>query len=366
MVKTLLNRLMFATAGICLLAFSAARAQTPVTVNMDLNFQDYDVIFLSDFIDVASQKLAPNIPNIYLELTTSPANRTLNVYMKVWAYVQLKGKAQELLVEAETEVFELKGFRTISSRDFAGSSTSDVEIKKGYYENKKLRGDLEDHAKRFPTAPVGNYRVVMEMYLAYASPPQRLGAAARTISIQNASASEVQVTLIEPQEGAVVPTTLPTFSWNSEKPDVTLYIYERGQFHRSPQEAITGVPHLKRDLPRISTFTYPPDAPRRLETNKGYYWYVETFVSTNRGIEKRQSEIRFFRIKLDNPWERSMEQAFTNLGGSAAGTFATLQSIGWLPTGVVTLEGKTLTRDEFVALVSTLVQSNRPIKIRVE
>lgn len=355
-------RTVFLGALFCLLLPAIGTAQ--VTVNLSLNFENYDVVFLSDFVDVSTRKLSPNIPNVYLEMTTNPPNSTIDIFMRVRAYVQLKGKVEELLVDAETEVFRLAGSRTISSRDFAGGSTSDVKVKPSYYENKNLRDELEDYAKRFPTAPVGTYRVEMEAYSSTSNPP--IGRVARTIEIKNASVSEVQVTLIEPQEGAVIPTTLPAFSWNSEKPNVTLYIYEKLPIHQSPQEAITGIPHLKIDLTGMSTFVYPPDAPRRLEPNKGYYWYVETSVSTNRGIEKRQSEIRFFRIKLENQWERALEQVFANMGGNAAGTFATMQNIGWLPTGQVLLDGRTLTREEFIALISSLVQSNTPVTVRVE
>jgi hypothetical protein len=361
-MKTSLKRAIIVGAVMCLLVPAFGLAQ--VKVNMSLNFENYDVIFLSDFIDVSTRKLSPNIPNVYLEISTDPANTTITIYMKVRAYIQLKGKAQELLVDAETEPFTLTGSRTISSRDFAGGSTSDVKVKSGYYENKSLRTELEDYAKRFPTAPVGSYLVEMEAYSS--SSNEQIGRIARTIEIKNASVSEVQVTLIEPQEGAVIPTLLPNFSWNSEKPDVTLYIYEKLPIHQSPQEAITGIPHLKVDLTGISTFVYPPEAPRRLEANKGYYWYVETSVSTNRGIEKRQSEIRFFRIRLENQWERALEQVFANMGGSAAGTFATLQNIGWLPSGQVTLDGRTLTREEFIALIGSLVQSSTPVTIKVE
>lgn len=361
-------RLALVVAVICFLTLPLG-AQT---VTMTLNFQNYDVIFLSDFIDISTQKLSPNIPNVYLEMVTNPANSTIDIYMKVRAFVQLKGESEDRLVEAETKSFRLIGSRTLSSRDFASGSTSDVQVKSGYYENTALRKKLEDYAKRFPTAPVGTYRVEMEAYAA--AMDQQIGAASRTIEIRNASVSEVQVTLIDPQEGATLLTTLPTFSWSSEKPNVTLYIYEKLPIHRSPQEAVNGIPHLKLDLPPgSSTFTYPPTAPRRLEENKGYYWYVETSVSTNRGIEKRQSEIRFFRIvpastggdPTSNPYVVFL-QRLGEMDENLRSSLNRLITAEWQPSGSVLLDGKRLSQEEFVQLVNNIVQTNTKIQVKVE
>ncbi len=340
------------------------------TVNMRLEFQDYDVMFLSDFIDVTTQKLAPNIPNIYLELRTDVPIR---VYLTVEAFVQLKGESQEpvFTVNPRTKAFDLSGTRIVSSRDFSESSTSDIQIEKGYVENTALKTKLENYAKRFPTAPVGTYQIIMKAYTAGTT--QQIGAASRTIEIRNASVGEVQVTLIDPQEGATLLTTLPTFSWNSEKPNVTLYIYEKLAIHRSPQEAVQGIPHLKVDLSGISTYTYPPTAQRRLEENKGYYWYVETSVSTNRGIEKRQSEIRFFRVvpastggdAASNPYVVFL-QRLGETDESLRTAVNRLIAAEWQPSGAVLVDGRRITQEEFVQLVNNLVQTNTKIQAKVE
>jgi hypothetical protein len=176
----------------------------------------------------------------------------------------------------------------------------------------------------------------------------------------------VQVTLIDPLPGAVLASLFPTFSWTSEKPEVTLFVYEKRPIHRSPEEAITGIPYLKQELSGGQTFTYPPDAPRRLENGRSYYWFVETSVTTNRGVEKRQSEIRLFRVRLDNTLGQTVEQLFNSMGGQGAGTIGTLMQMGWLPSGSVTLDGRTLTRDELIALFNKLINDRTPITIRVE
>ncbi len=55
-----------------------------------------------------------------------------------------------------------------------------------------------------------------------------------------------------------------------------------------------------------------------------------------------------------------------SFGGAAAGTFATLQGMGWTPSGTMTLDGKPITLDELKALVAQLVAQNIQVTLRIE
>jgi len=55
-----------------------------------------------------------------------------------------------------------------------------------------------------------------------------------------------------------------------------------------------------------------------------------------------------------------------SLGGSAGGTFSTLQNMGWSPSGSMTLDGRTITLDDVKALVAKLMAQNTPVTVRVE
>ncbi|HLF19519.1 MAG TPA: hypothetical protein VI704_01900, partial [Bacteroidota bacterium] len=142
--------------------------------------------------------------------------------------------------------------------------------------------------------------------------------------------------------------------------------YEKLPVHQSPQEAVTGIPYLNVDLVGANTYTYPADAPRRLEQNKTYVWFVETEVSTNRGTVRRRSEVNVFRIQTANPQQQAVEQFFNSLGNVAAGTFATLQGIGWTPSGDLTLDGRRLTREDLNNLITRLTGQNVEFQLRVE
>jgi hypothetical protein len=81
---------------------------------------------------------------------------------------------------------------------------------------------------------------------------------------------------------------------------------------------------------------------------------------------RRRSELNVFRIQLSNPQQQAVENLFNSLGGSASGTFATLQNIGWLPSGEIMLDGKRVTREELANLITKTTGQSIQFKVRVE
>jgi hypothetical protein len=194
----------------------------------------------------------------------------------------------------------------------------------------------------------------------------RLGGTVISIIVRNASPDEVVVTLIDPLPGAVLSTVLPTFTWSSPFPEVTLSVYEKLPSHMSANEAVSGIPHLVMPLSGPSTFTYPPTASRHLEMGKTYAWQVTTTVRTNRGNVERPSEVRVFRILPPSQVLRDLEDLLNGLGGAGLGTLSTLLGMGWVPKGDITLDGKTLSPEEVAKLLKDLASKNIPVKVRVE
>jgi hypothetical protein len=344
--------------------FFAAKSQI-THVDFSLPSLDYDVIYLADFIDVSSNKLAKDIPNFSGAITAIGKGK---IILEVMAQVVLKGDAgPSVLATATTKPFAIDGSRSITANDLAGG-VSDIDIATSY-ENTAVRKRLENYVETFPTAPVGEYILDLKAWDVTASNTQGttlLGSVHKVITVRNASPEEVQVNLIDPQPGATIATTFPTFSWNSPNPKVTLYVYEKLPIYQSLQEAISGVPYLKEDLTGAQTFTYPANALRRLEQNKAYVWFVEAPVMTNRQTVVRRSEVRLFRIRLDDRQSQEISDMMNSFGGSAGGTFATLQNMGWTPSGTMTLDGKPITLDDLKALVAKLVAQNTTVKLHVE
>ncbi|MEK6565572.1 MAG: hypothetical protein AABZ41_02580 [Bacteroidota bacterium] len=349
-----------------LCASIAAIGQTPITsVQFELPAFNYDVLYLADFIDVGTQKLASNIPDFSGSIIPLPSGSQGQIYITAKASIQLQGDPAPIeLIRVATRLFRLgPGARTFSARDLAKGSTSDIQVDDPQtVEDRSQRDRLEKYGERFPTAPVGQYVLDIEAR----SGTTVLGRIRKTIRIRNASPDEVVVTLLDPQPGAVISSIAPTFSWSSPNPKIKLSVYEKLPVHQTPQEATTGIPYLAVELNGLSTLTYPANAPRRLEQNRTYVWFVETEVTTNRGPVRRRSELNVFRIQLSNPQQQAVEQLFNGLGSSAQGTYATLQGIGWLPSGEISLDGKRLTRDELAGLITKTAGQSIQFKVRVE
>ncbi|HEY6952127.1 MAG TPA: hypothetical protein VI758_06945 [Bacteroidota bacterium] len=357
------GRLAWLLLAVFVVSFTAVQAQPVKHVTFTLPSLDYDVIYLGDFIDVTTQKLSNNIPNFTGTIQTDVPGY---IVLEVHAYIKFRGESDQELAHVVTYPFFVNGTRPLTSSDLAvGSSDIKMKISTNVFDgNSALKKRIEDYAARFPTAPVADYTMQL---IAYDSKGvNQIGQATKLITIRNASPEEVQVNLIDPQPGAVISTTLPTFSWNTPNSKVTLYVYEMLPIYQSPQEAITGIPYLKLDIDGPQTVTYPSDAARRLELNKTYVWFVEAAVTTNRQTVQRRSEVRLFRIRLNDQSSQEISDMMNGFGGSAAGTFATLQSIGWVPAGTMTIDGKPLTLDDLKALVARLLAQNVQVTVRVE
>lgn len=348
-----------------IIAFVALSANAQVTtVEFDLRLPSYDVIYLSDLVDIRNVRLAENIPDMSIEMRTNPPGQTISVFLRFRAAIQLReDPSPEDLVRAQTLPFDLVGSRRLSSRDLTTGSV-DIRTRTDYKlpENSPLRQKLEDYIQRFPTAPVGQY--FFEIMAFDANTQAKIGEVRRIINVRNASESEVVVTLISPEQGANVPTTFPTFSWSSQKPNVVLSVYEMLPVHRSPEEAVTGIPFLRREVAGAQTFTYPADAERRLEMGKTYIWFVETRVVTTRGDLTRRSEVRLFRIRPGGS-DNVLARLLSSLPGDVAAQLNALIQNGWSPSSV-TLDGQTINQGELTALFQRLSRENAEVRFRVE
>ncbi|MBI4417709.1 MAG: hypothetical protein HY563_02955 [Ignavibacteriales bacterium] len=349
--------------AILIAATVSANAQT--TVEFDLRLPNYDVIYLSDLVDIRNVRIAESIPDMSIEIRTVPAGQILSIYLRFRAAIQLREDPRpEDLVRAFTLPFELNSSRRLSSRDLTSEGGVDIRTRTEYKvpESSPLRQKLEDYIQRFPTAPVGQYFFEIEAFNALND--TKIGEVRKIVTVRNASETEVVVTLISPEQGANVPTPFPTFSWSSQKPDVILNVYEMLPIHRSPEEAVTGIPYLRRAITGASTFTYPADAERRLEMGKTYLWFVETKVLTTRGDLTRRSEVRLFRVRAEGG-ENALARLLSSLPGDVAAQLNALIQNGWLPT-TVTLDGQSINQGELTSLFQRLSRDNTEVRFRVE
>lgn len=346
-----------------LFVFGAVAAQAQSTVQFDINLPNYDVVYIADLFDIRTQTLTQNLPEMSITIRT-PSPSPLNIYLRLNVELQLRGGARTTIVQGQSSPFVLDRVMRLSARDLAGRGAT-IRFPNAQWigEDSELSNKIKNHVENFPTLPVGSMFIRLRAFNAADDQPLS-DAVQHVISIRNSSEAEVVVSLVSPEHQANVPTPFPTFSWTSQKPNVTLYVYEMLPIHRSPEEAVTGLPYLKRDMTGVSTFTYPPDAERRLEFNKRYLWFVETKVLTTRGDLSRRSDVRTFRVRPETG-DNALARLLSSLPGNVSGQLAQLIQDGWVPSSV-TLDGKTLNQGELTALFQKLARENTEVGFRVE
>jgi hypothetical protein len=340
------------------------------------NIPDYDVIYLADYIDITTQKLKGTIPNVSWNISPTSDGQPGEIFIWIKATIKLKGDPESLdLIEAYTKPFHVPTF--VTAEDLKEDNTGRIKIQEDIT-NDTQKDRLLKYAQRYPSAPIGTYTIQITAYEGknWSSGSLRnhsgwgtyIGTLTVNLVVRNASPDEVQITLDDPQDRSLIQTTFPQFMWSSENPQAptTIRVYEMLPIHRSPEEATNGIPHLERTFSGISSFTYPTDAPRRLETGKRYVWYITKTVKTSSSNVEKKSPIYRFKISSDDPLSRALEQFIGVMGGDLQAVYSQLQNNGWTPTGSLLLDGRRLTADDFRMLVERLVRENKQLKISVE
>jgi hypothetical protein len=389
-MKWTINRIIL--TGIVFLAVvlscTSANAQQR-QMSVSLNFSEYDVMYLTDFVDIRNQQLNPNISGISLNLNVNDNEGIAWVSVRVDVFVQLRGESNELLVTAFTNNFPVSGSRILAARDFAQGGSSEVYVRNNraaYIENATLRKKLEDMASKNPTAPPGKYTVSMKVLPATSSNPSDTqmpsesivyASDTKTVIVQFSTADEVFVEITDPKNGSFLSNLAPTFSWTSSAP-VKVSVYEALPNNRSPQDALTGGnPNLVRksygDPPDFNgtSLTYPSNAERNLEQNKAYVLQVEARVATNRGDIMRQSLPVVFRI-TDDKIGQMVDNFLNAFSGAASTTYSTLRAeptnwVAWSAYGNITLDGSTLTETDLQTLINDLAgRSELKLQLSIE
>ncbi|MGD1044114.1 MAG: hypothetical protein ABR936_02170 [Bacteroidota bacterium] len=355
------------------------------TVKASLEFQMYDVVYLTDFVDIKNQQLNPNISGISLTMTAVDTSlKELWVCVYVELHIQLRGEADQELMHVYTNNFDMIKNSVLAANNFAQGGSSIIHIRDGastYMENASLRKRLEDMAAKNPTAPPGKYTVIMKVLsYPFIKPSDRgvptniqvLGQATNTVTVQFSTTDEVFVEINDPKNGSFSNNLAPTFSWTTGASNVTVSIYEALPTQRSPQDALTGGnPCLVRSVTGQTSLTYPSDAQRQLAQNKSYVLQVQAIVSTNRGDVMRPSLPIVFRI-TDDRVGQMLDNFLNAFSGSASATYSTLRAdpnnwVAWSPYGNITLDGSTLTETDLQSLVNNLAgRSDLKIQLSVE
>jgi hypothetical protein len=363
--------LFLACPGMCLFPSLVLSQSLVNRVDVNIQFTEYDVLYLTDFVNVRTQKLNPNISGISLDIAvTDPAGGTGKVYVAMKVMVKLRGdNSFSELVEGKTNVFTITGSRTLAARDFANTAGDIYIVNDGYVLHEDVKKRMEDLATTITTTPPGVYQILMTVYNENG---KQVGSTSKSVTVSIATPEEVLVEVNDPKNGSFFNNLAPTFNWTSQASNVSLKVYEVGTNHHSPQDALTGSnPFLVRSLSGVSSLTYPPDAERPLQQDKAYVLQVSARVTTNRGEIDRPSMPVVFRI-TDDRAGKILDNFIAALGGTAETAYSTLRAdpnnwVAWQSYGGITLDGATVTESDLQTLLNSLsAQTDSKIRISIE
>ena len=356
--------------------FAPANAQnTKGSINTTINIAEYDILYLTDFIDAKTQNLNSAVSGFSVDLVGAQQEK-IRIYMKV--LVQLRGDAHpEQLLEGLSNDIPFTGRLTLTARDFVKAAGGIAVLyplgANSNIENSNLKKRITDFAQTTSAAPPGTYQITVKVLpQGTTNPNNSYGGDSKTIVIPYSAVDEVFVEINDPRNGSYSNNLAPTFSWTSTEPNVTVRVYEAGLNHHSPQDALTGGnPYLEENVVGTNTLTYPANAQRQLQENKAYVLQIEANVSSSRGPMKSVSQPVVFRITNDNLGS-ILDYFLNSVSGNASATYSTLRAeptkwIPWSPYGNITLNGNMLSESDLQVLLKELsTQQDVKLELSVE
>ena len=342
-----------------------ARADAQNTITTTININEYDILYLTDFINAKTQKLNSAVSGFSVDLVGAQQVPPLQIriYMKV--LVQLRGDAHPgQLLEGLSNPFSFNGRLTLTARDFVAAAGGIAVLYplsgNSNIENSDIKKKIADFAQTTGAAPPGTYQIsVRVLPQGSTDPSNSYGGDSKTIVIPYSAVDEVFVEINEPRNGSYSNNLAPTFSWTSAEPNVTVRVYEAGLNNRSPQDALTGGnPYLEENVVGTNTLTYPANAKRQLQENKAYVLQIEANISSSRGPMKSVSQPVVFRITNDNLGS-ILDYFLNTVSGNASATYSTLRAeptkwIPWSTYGNITLNGNILSESDLQVLLNEL------------
>lgn len=256
-----------------------------LSVTFDAQIITADVVYLGDLaFNLQNLVLSPQGPIVFFMTITSDQTTEIMFGIDVIAETEVaqdevvifSGITQPILLEANQP-------RYFTNRDIAKGGKLEL------YDSKLIDLDVPSpHAKKLIDAvqatsrlPDGDYYIYFTAYTPgiTGEPDVEIKQIVRHLRVINPTRLE----LLSPMDNERIITPFPIFQWYSDTREVILRVYEMREGMHSPEEAITGIPHLEQRLSNTNQFIYPQTGAnvRTLEQGKHYVWYIEALYRTS-------------------------------------------------------------------------------------
>ena len=336
----------------------------------------YELLYLADFVDPITFEVRPGLGRTLFQVCAGAAPVETVVFLRT--YITLDDEPERLLFSQITDPIALAPgeLRIFDGNDLVGNGDNEADD--------DLLDELIERGLTVPTVPVGRYRTTAELLSADVTdvddapgaPPLGGGPPIVTeteIEIDFGATAEAQTELLSPPDGAAVPTTQPLLVWLStgaggaepspegclrldEPGCVRVAVYRREPYHRSPEEAVDGVPYLDQTLADTGALLYDAAAGRPLSAGT-YFWFVERLVQTTRGPAPVRSEVRSFQVAEGSVSPEYLLGLLYQLGPGVSEALDQLTADGWRPDGQLLLDGRILSPETLPDLIERLGRS---------
>jgi hypothetical protein len=246
-------------------------------------------------------------------------------------------------VEMMTDPFPIMNARVVTNIDLLNENPHIAQ----YTVRSDAKQRLEETALSGGRIPAGVYRFTVSVYPEGGQPP------GTTVIFTLEPTNPSSIELLFPPDGDEDASEFPLFHWFYDGPRSRIVIYEMLPGQQSPEEAVTGTPHLTETL-ASNSFQYPTAGARQLQPGKSYAWLVEGLVDITGGTEASlRSEVRQFRVsQRGTGWDAGLlEEIERALGADHRGVFDRIRAEGLTLAGGMYLNGAIISHPEILQLL---------------
>lgn len=247
-------------------------------------------------------------------------------------------------VSITTDPFDVVNARTITNIDLTNGNPRAAE----HVVRDDAKTRLEETALPGGRIPAGLYQFVVTVT------PEGGTPVSVTFDLEPSNPSSIQ--LLFPQDGDENASEFQLFQWHYDGSRSRISVYEQLPGQITPEEVISGVPHLT-DVVETNSFQYPSSGVRALQPGKTYVWTIEGLAGISGGGDAvLRSELRTFRVSTRNaPWISGIlaeiEQA---VGPDHAEVFNRIRREGLTTDGTMSLNGTLIAYNDLVRLLERL------------
>lgn len=336
-----------------------------LTITVDAQFINADVVYVGDIAFNLQDPLFSSRGPIFFYMSIL-SDQTTDVMFGVDIIAETEDTGEE--VEIFTGIthpirLEANQPRHFSSRDLARGgrlelySSESIDINNATGAAKKI----VDVVRATSRLPDGMYYLFVTAYLPGSTlepylPYEEIDRVVRQMRIVNPT----RVELLYPMDGDNIVTPFPLFQWRSDTQETLLRVYEMPDRMRSPEEAITGIPHLETRVSNTNQFIYPQSGPgvRVLEPGKQYVWFVEALYTTSANrVEGIISDLHIFSVidtQKENLFNIIMQELERLLGTDYRHIIDTIEQGDFEFTGHILLDGNPISSEELLKVIQAI------------